>query len=142
MIWPRTFEQRLRHWHDLREQAHALPVDQALALIDQWWSRTPWTAYYLHWDDQADWPDPWQLLYDNVFCDVARALGIMYTIVLMDRQDFPDFCLVQTDHMNLVRDAQAKYILNCADTEYVNTTYCQQAPARQLTQQQIAQKLQ
>jgi hypothetical protein len=37
------------------------------------------------------WPDPWQLLSDDVYCEVARGLGILYTITLLDRADF-DVC--------------------------------------------------
>ena len=82
----------------------------------------PWRPYYLHWDDQANWPDPWQLLSDNCYCDVARGLGILYTITLLDRADLTPVDLVLTeDGTNLVRVAKEKYILNWEPDSIVNT---------------------
>jgi hypothetical protein len=97
-------------------------VLQALENINRWWFRTPWQPYYLHWDDQANWPDPWQLLSDNVFCEVARALGILYTITLLDRPDMTlvDMILTQ-DGVNLVLVGKEKYILNWEPSTVVNT---------------------
>ena len=103
MNWPVTFESRLDSWNRLRKEVSVLPVEPALAAINNWWFNAPWTAYHLHWDDRATWPDPWQLLSDNIFCEVARGLGILYTITLLDRVDMTSAMLVLThDDRNLV----------------------------------------
>ena len=113
MIWPTNFDDRLRAWADLRDQCQSLDTESALAAINAWWFRSPWQPYYLHWDDQPDWPNPWQILSDNVYCDLARALGILYTISLLDRADMADATLVLTEASdNLVLIAKEKYILN------------------------------
>ena len=122
MIWPQTFEARLASWTFLREQCQDLPVEPALARINDWWFRAPWQPYYLHWDDRLSWPDPWQLLSDNVYCEVARGLGILYTITLLDRADMAPAHLVLTDAgHNLVLVTKEKYILNWNATSIVNT---------------------
>jgi hypothetical protein len=123
-MWPTTFEARLTSWNFLREQCQDLPVEPALSRINDWWFRAPWQPYYLHWDDQKSWPDPWQLLSDNVYCDVARSLGILYTITLLDRADMAPFRLVLTDDdRNLVLVAKEKYILNWESGNIVNTIH-------------------
>jgi hypothetical protein len=112
-MWPNTFSDRLESWNFLRSQCQSLPVEQTLININQWWFNVPWRPYYLHWDDQATWPDPWQLLSDNVYCDLARGLGILYTITLLDRADLEPVDLVLTEEgHNLVQVAKEKYILN------------------------------
>ena len=122
MIWSTTFANRLENWNLLRDQCQNLPIQTALEKINLWWFRAPWRPYYLHWDDQPTWPDPWQLLSDNVYCDVARALGILYTISLLDRADMVDAKLVLTeDGSNLVLVAKEKYILNWSPDNVVNT---------------------
>ena len=118
-MWPATFEARLNSWHQLRESAQDLPADQSLAAINAWWFGVPWRAYYLHWDDQPTWPDPWQLLHDNCFCSVARGLGILYTIALLDRPDITG-TLVDTGSDNLVLINGEKYILNWDRDQIVN----------------------
>ena len=111
-MWCSTFEQRLAAWDSLRDRVRTQPKSTALAEINSWWHQTPWRAYHLHWDDRADWPDPWQLLSDNIYCDLARGLGILYTITVLDRDDLQDAVLVDSDQGNLVLVEDGKYILN------------------------------
>ena len=120
-MWPATFDNRLKAWVELRSRCQFLDLENALTAINQWWFDTPWQPYYLHWDDQADWPDPWQLLSDNVYCDLARSLGILYTISLLERADMADAELVLAeDGSNLVLVAKEKYILNWNKDSIVN----------------------
>jgi hypothetical protein len=120
-MWPATFDDRFEAWVELRSRCQFLDLENALTAINQWWFDTPWQPYYLHWDDQADWPDPWQLLSDNVYCDLARSLGILYTISLLERADMADAELVLADDdSNLVLVAKEKYILNWNKDSIVN----------------------
>ena len=122
MIWPATFAARLESWNQLRDRVQNLSVESALEDINAWWFRAPWRPYYLHWDDQPNWPDPWQLLNDDVYCDLARALGIVYTISMLNRTDMTPTDLVLTeDGVNLVLVAKEKYILNWEPDSIVNT---------------------
>ena len=136
-MWPTAFADRLESWSALRTQATLLPQESALLAINDWWFSTPWHAYHLHWDDVAEWPDPWQLLSDNIYCDVARGLGILYTITLLEREDLMSAELVLTEQgHNLVRLTQTKYILNWERNIIVNTNL-EVKVKRQLTQKQI-----
>ncbi len=139
-MWPATFAQRLESWNNLREQCQTLPLEQALDAINTWWFNVPWRPYYLHWDDQPNWPDPWQLLSDNHYCDLARALGILYTITLLDRADLGDATLVLTESGdNLVQVGKSKYILNWDRDTIVNTIQATNIK-KQLTQSAVKQQ--
>ena len=121
-MWPTTFSSRLSAWNQLRDQCSVMEPHLALDHINTWWFNVPWKPYYLHWDDLSNWPDPWQLLNDNYYCDLARALGILYTITLLDRADLGDATLVLTETGdNLVLVAKSKYILNWDRDTVVNT---------------------
>ena len=121
-MWANTFEQRLAAWASLRDQVQSLDTASALTQINTWWYNAPWRPYYLHWDDRPNWPDPWQLLSDNHYCDLARALGTLYTITLLDRADLGDATLVLTETGdNLVLVSKSKYILNWDKDNIVNT---------------------
>jgi hypothetical protein len=112
-MWHKDFASRLSAWAELRSKVQSMPPEQILQTVNAWWYQAPWTGYYLHWDDMAKWPDPWQLLSDNIYCDLAKALGILYTISLLDRADMADAELVlDKDGTNLVLVAKEKYILN------------------------------
>jgi hypothetical protein len=139
-MWPKTFQLRLDAWANLRQQIQNDSAEQALIAINQWWFQTPWRAYHLHWDDQETWPDPWELLSDNLYCDVARGLGILYTISLLDHPDLTDAELVLTDEgHNLVLVDKRKYILNWATENIVNTNHKLEIKKR-LTQRQMQDK--
>ena len=121
-MWYSDFADRLAAWSDLRRQAETLDPESALKLINEWWFNAPWAGYYLHWDDQETWPDPWQLLSENIYCEVARGLGILYTISMLERKDLEDAELVVTeDNYNLVQVGKKKYILNWDNEKIVNT---------------------
>ena len=139
-MWAKTFAGRLESWYSMRQQCCFLSVESTLITINSWWCTTPWQPYYLHWDDQPAWPDPWQLLNDNVYCDLARSLGILYTISLLDRADLTDATLVLTqDGHNLVVVDKSKYILNWSPDTVVNTSQAIKI-RRQLSQSQIKQQ--
>jgi hypothetical protein len=140
-MWPRNFSERLESWAQLRQQCQTLDSEPALIKINQWWFQTPWTAYHLHWDDQQDWPDPWQLLSDNQYCPVARGLGIMYTIAMLDREDLQDARMIEYQSDNLVLVAQEKYILNWDPDQVVNISLGKSKPRRQVSQEQVKQKI-
>ena len=138
MIWPDSFASRLESWNQLRDQCQNLPAQSALEDINAWWFRAPWRPYYLHWDDQATWPDPWQLLSDDIYCELARGLGILYTITLLDRADLAPVELILTqDDVNLVQVTKEKYILNWDADTVVNTIQAATIK-RQYQQHQIA----
>jgi hypothetical protein len=112
-MWHKDFASRLDAWAELRKEVQSMPLEQALQTINTWWYQAPWAGYYLHWDDMLKWPNPWQLLSDNVYCDVARGLGILYTITLIDHEDLLSAELVLTeDSRNLVLVNKEKYTLN------------------------------
>lgn len=119
-MWPSKFQDRLKQWHDLRQQSLSRPLEQCLEDINFWWMNSPWTAYYLHWDDQPRWPDPWQLLSDNIYCDLARSLGIVYTILMIERTDITSSAIIETDRGNLVQVNLGKYILNWTQDGLLN----------------------
>lgn len=119
-MWHASFERRLQDWQQLRCEVANLPKDQCLYRINQWWFTSPWTGYYLHWDDSTKWPNPWQLLEDNIFCSIARGLGMLYTVSLLERADIQDSELVEAKNDNLVMIESGKYVLNWDCDNIVN----------------------
>lgn len=119
-MWSSIFADRLESWNQLRQQVSCLDLEPALVAVNAWWFRAPWCAYHLHWDDRDYWPDPWQLLNENIYCSLARGLGIMYTIAMLDRDDLANVLLAESDSDNLVLINNEKYILNWAPDTIVN----------------------
>lgn len=115
-MWAHSYSQRLLSWHRLRQNCEAADLPTALTEINHWWQQVPWTAYVLHWDDQHNWPDPWQLLEFQRLCDLARALGIVYTLCMLDRADTADPKLMSGSGYSVVLLDRGKYVLNLCNT--------------------------
>lgn len=140
-MWPTNYADRLQQWHRLRQECCQLNLASALEQINRWWWQAPWIANGLNWQDQSDWPDPWQLLDQNRVCDLARALGMSYTVIMLSRPDIEDAWLVQCGYVDLVTVQANKYILNwCADT-IVNITPDEQHPHRRISMQQLESRI-
>lgn len=121
-MWSNSFEERLAGWNQLRSTASELPLEEALLVVNNWWMQVPLVNHHLHWHDVPNWPDPWDLLADDLFCELARALGIVYTLHMIERNDVTDVSLAycQESNDNLVLVNQGKYVLNLAHGELLN----------------------
>jgi hypothetical protein len=116
------YEARLRAWATLREKVQQLPVDQKCIEIDRFWQRVPLMGHYLHTDFINDWPDPWQLISDNLYCYYGRALGIIYTLLLTGTKNI-ELIEAKDDNNNdvvLVLVENAKYVMNYWPDTVVN----------------------
>lgn len=119
-------EDRMRSWREFRTFIESLPLEQALAHTAEFWARAPFVPYSLDCKNPETWPDPWTLIYENVFCDVAKCLGIVYTMALTTHRSKTDIEFrIYTDtktgyDYNLACFDQGKYILNMIDGEVVN----------------------
>ena len=121
-IFQSTYEARLQDWFQLRKSVINLPIEQQCITIDEWWQRAPLVTHHLHPLDMENWPDPWELLSENTYCEVARALGMCYTLLLLDISDVE--MVLSTNNIGedvvLVLVDNAKYILNYWPNTVVN----------------------
>lgn len=127
-MWTLRPEERLHQWRAHRESISARDLESALQATSQLWSYAPYVAHYLAADLIAEWPDPWALVHENYYCDLAKALGMLYTLYLCDHWDntidnleirvYKD--LDTGDILNTVWVNRGKYILNLRFNEIVN----------------------
>lgn len=119
-MWETDYDARLAQWRSLRHSCRDQPLQPALLAINDWWWRAPMVNDSLSWSTTQLWPGPWRLLAHDGFCDLARALGIVYTVLMMQHPDQSEVKLVQAKDSNLVLVNDGKYILNWSPGEVVN----------------------
>lgn len=120
-MWNQEYELRLRDWYCLRAKASDQSTKSALLIINDWWWQAPIIQCSLRWSDQGHWPDPWCLLQQSGFCDLARALGMLYTVSMLERREIDSMVLAETPDNVLVLVNSAKYIMNWSPGVIVNT---------------------
>lgn len=83
-IFQLDYFSRLSEWANLKEQLKDKKLLDVCIMVDKFWQQTPISNYYLHRIEINNWPSPWDLLNDNQYCFYARALGMIYTLYLVN----------------------------------------------------------
>ena len=119
---------RLRAWHNLKEKlSKNHTIEQICIEVDDFWQKCPLKNHYLHPDDIDIWPNPWELLKDNDYCYYARALGIIYTLLLLgiNNIDFIEAKDYNDNDVILVLVENGKYTLNWWPNSVLNINHQQ-----------------
>lgn len=130
-MWTLKPHERLREWRTFREKLGSLSFEDALTETVHLWSYAPYVGHRLDRDranSLVSWPDPWTLLHENIYCDIAKSLGMLYTLYLCKHRPANLELILYKDHTtkndyNLVQIENGKYILNFTFDEVVNKTH-------------------
>lgn len=116
--------ERLTRWREFRKTLNSLPFEKAVERVGEFWATCPYCPYYLDADLPDTWPNPWTLIEENWYCDLAKALGILYTIKFTTHDPEVEIRVYvdpETKYTyNLVWVEQGKYILNMINGQVVN----------------------
>lgn len=105
--------ERLTEWKRFRDHLEQSPSPfQDLAIF---WSQAPFVNQYLDDTDSSKWPDPWHLILDNKFDNLAIALGMLYTVKLT-RRFMDTVCEI---HKFMFPDEDLEQFLLVVDQQYV-----------------------
>lgn len=75
--------EKLVEWKGIRDKLETSesPLEEVVDL----WSNAPFVSNYIDPFDSKTWPDPWRLVLDGKFDDLAICLGMLYTLQLTQR---------------------------------------------------------
>lgn len=130
---------RILYWREWRESLQEKDKLEILQEIATTWAQVPTGSQIIAQDTFDDWPNPWQLISDNYYCDLSIALGMCYSILLLDNyQDlYEDISLNIYKHndnwVNLSSINRGKYVLNWSVGEIVNIEHIAKTHKLQLT---------
>lgn len=81
-MFNKPYEDRLNLWREFREslEQDSDPITTAI----EFYNRAPKVTLNADPWDKSTWPNPWELLQDNEYCDFTRVLGICYSLQLTD----------------------------------------------------------
>lgn len=123
---------RLSRWKTFRSKLENYSLESAIAHTLDFWHHCPFCPFYLEVDKPETWPNPWQLIEDNLYCDLAKCLGIVYTLYLSRHGPYLDFEIRVYNEPNtrhnyhIVYLCQGKYVLNLVEGEVVNKEHIHQ----------------
>ena len=119
-MFDKTYEERLALWRDFRNTLEDSkdPIQDTI----NFYNRAPISRFGADPYTPSMWPDPWELLQENIYCDFVKILAICYTLQLTD-------CLSQSTyviHTAYDRQKSATYYMLYVDDKvigYLGDTY-------------------
>jgi len=126
-MWNLRSEDRLAEWKEFRSIISRLSFDEAVQKTVHYWSYAPFVNHYLDRQSPQDWPSPWELVIDGKYDDMAKALGMLYTLVLSEHGKEHTFSIIRAQEAsslasyNLVSIDDGKYVLNYIFNEVIST---------------------
>lgn len=116
---------RLLEWRRWRQELDKVDLHSALDHVAKTWMMVPRVNHYLAPDEVDKWPNPWELVNDNHFCDLAVALGMFYSLQLSKHANDIDVELAIYSYtsgwINLCRVDGGLSVLNWEQGQIVNT---------------------
>lgn len=112
-VFDRHGNDRLTAWKEFRDRLEisSTPMEDVATL----WSRAPFVSSYLNPQNPAEWPDPWHLIAEGRFDELAIVVGMLYTIKLTQRFMNSE---LEIHTSTLPTEKEARYIL-IVDKQYV-----------------------
>ena len=125
-MWKLNTSERIAQWRNFRKNLNQFDIDEAVRLTVDFWHGCPFVPYYLDPEQPDAWPTPWELVSENYYCDLAKCLGLLYTLYFTDHGSMLDpeirvyYDSTSRHAYNLAVLCQGKYVLNFRDGDIVN----------------------
>jgi hypothetical protein len=125
-MWKLEVSERITHWRAFRITLATMSLPDAIQATADFWQHCPHEPYYLESGVPETWPTAWDLITENYYCDIAKALGMLYTIAYSAHgHNLPMKMCVYYDtetgyEYNLSVFADGKYVINLVDGQVVN----------------------
>lgn len=124
MWFNQPVDDRIPAWRDWRNDLKSLSAEDTIHCVAETWARVPTVLHYLSPDQVSEWPNPWQLITDNIYCDLGICLGMYYTLSLIESSELIDLSIqiyrTPNGWLNLSSINQGKYVLNYNHSTVVN----------------------
>lgn len=114
--WISDPESRILSWRAYRSKLDAMTLEDAIDSLDSVWKNCPKVRYNtIPSFGVEDWPTPWGLMNQNVYCSLAQIVGIFYTLSLTSHKNNKIEILDCTDN------ATIGYRISINDMYFINS---------------------
>jgi hypothetical protein len=127
-VFDASSNERLAKWKQFRDtlETSSSPFED----VAEFWSHAPFVSDFLDPNSPKSWPDPWHLILDGRFDDLAIVLGMLYTLQLTQRFMTSHFEI----HMSIVSQNKSHNYWLIIDGQYaLNYHYKQVVAVEQIT---------
>lgn len=112
-MFDKKYEERLVTWAKFRDELE--DSDDPFRRVQELYNSCPLVSIYTDPWDQSTWPDPWQLLDENQYCEFCIVLAQCYSLQLTERFSSSKFEI----HIYVDQDKSDMQYLLIIDDEHV-----------------------
>lgn len=123
--------ERLAKWKQFRDTLET--SSSPFGDVAEFWSHAPFVSNFLNPTQISSWPDPWHLVLDGRFDDLALVLGMLYTLQLTQRFMESRFEI----HMSVVSQNKSPNYWLIVDRRYVLNYHYKEVVAVDLVASEI-----
>ena len=106
-------EERIHLWKNFRYTLTDLPLEQQLSEIAAFCAKMPIGSRTIDYYSPDDWPTPWEILYNGMWCTSSISLFIFYTLELL-----PEFRNKNLELL-LIDDKTDRYLVVTVDSHFL-----------------------
>lgn len=112
-MFDKKYEERLVVWREFRDslETSSDPIQEAI----NFYQFAPLVSISVDPYTPSTWPDPWELLSENQYCDFGKILAICYSLQLTDCLSEADFVI----HITLDTNKSTTYYLLFVDDRVI-----------------------
>jgi len=134
-MFDKKFEERMLFWRRFREDLETSrnPFQDVI----EFYNRAPRTRLCADPWDQSTWPDPWELLNENQYCEFGIVLGMCYSLQLTDRFKGSKFEI----HISTNNEISESYYLLYVDNNVLGLEYDTVVPKEDLPDALYSQRI-
>ena len=135
-------QERLLAWQQFRQHLDTLSFEQCVYETNNFWNTAPISNQYYCQTLSEQWPMSWQLIIDNVYDDIGKGLGMLYTIYYTKHICELEFVCGthNSNDYNIVLIDNGKYTLNWNLEVQLNTPTQTKAAKRFAAKELIKRK--
>ena len=82
-MFDKKYEDRLVTWAKFRDELEE--AEDPFRLVRDFYNKAPLVSIYTDPWTPSMWPDPWELIEENKYCDFCIVLGMCYSLQLTER---------------------------------------------------------
>ena len=112
-MFEKNYEDRFLIWAKFREELDE--AEDPFRLVQEFYNKAPLSSMYTDPWDNSTWPDPWQLVEENKYCEFGIVLGMCYSLQLTERFNHSTFEI----HIYVDQEKSDMQYLLIVDNTYV-----------------------
>lgn len=114
-------EKRIAAWRQFRLSQQNLPLDEVVKNTVDFFSDIPIGSRTIDYYTPGEWPDPWEILHNQQYCENTVTLLMYYTIALVAKPEKLNIWLIDdTESRFIVPVLNESVILNYFPRELIN----------------------